>query len=138
MNAFFRDLKATPAAPPSLLSRYTALNGYAYLVGGAILYAAPALLLALPGFPPLEGHEEGLISALGMTLAIIGWFYVFGARTQATSFALSTVVDRVLLPVFLVPLILSGRIQAPLGWTFAVLDPILGLGALALWWRERR
>jgi hypothetical protein len=138
MSAFFRDLMATPATPPSLLSRYIALNGYAYLIAGAALYAAPSLLLALPGFPPWQGHEEGLISALGMTVAIIGWFYVFGARTQATSFALSTVVDRLALPALLVPLIVSGRIQGTLGWTFAILDPALALGALALWWRERR
>jgi hypothetical protein len=133
---FLDALRETPATAPSRLSQYTVWNGYAYLAMGALFYAAPAVLLLVPGFPPFAGHDEGLIRALGLTVAIIGWFYVFGGRSQSTAFGLSTVVDRLLLPLFLAPLIVTEAIPVPLGAAFAVLDPVLGFGAWWIWRSE--
>lgn len=135
--SFWAALWRPPASPPSALHRYTAANGLGYLGIGATLYAAPGLLLLAPGFPPFQGHEEGLVRALGLTVAIIGWFYLIGGRSQSTAFGLSTVVDRLLLPLLLAPLLLTGALPLPLGLPFALLDPLLGLGALALWARAR-
>jgi len=51
-----------------------------------------------------------------MVVVVVGWFYVMGGRTRAHSFCLATVVDRLLIPAFL--------------------DPLLALGAYAIWRRE--
>lgn len=71
----------------------------------------------------------------GFSVLVIGWFYVFGARTRAASFALATVVDRALVPVFLLPLGLTGAIEPNLAYAFSILDPVLGLGAFLVWRR---
>ncbi|MFM2162296.1 MAG: hypothetical protein RLZZ383_1808 [Pseudomonadota bacterium] len=134
--SFFQALRAKPDVAPSRLSRFTVYNGYGYLGIGALFYAAPRVLLAVPGYPPFEAHEEGFVRALGLTVAIIGWFYVFGGRAQSTSFSLATVVDRLLVPLFLAPLIVTDAIPAPLGIAFSVLDPALGLMAWGIWRSE--
>jgi hypothetical protein len=43
------------------------------------------------------GSEEGLMRMIGMTVAVIGWLYVFGGRSVARQFVVASVVDRLLL-----------------------------------------
>jgi len=59
-----------------------------------------------------------------------------GGRTRADSFGLSTVVDRLLVPVVLVPLWLLGTAPPGIVLPFAILDPLLGIGAYLIWRRE--
>ena len=133
---FFRALLDSPSSTP--LSRYTAWNGAFYMAFGALTYAWPGVVQTLLMGAPFQGREEGLVRVAGFSVLVIGWFYVFGARTRAASFALATVVDRALVPVFLLPLGLTGAIEPNLAYAFSVLDPVLGLGAYLVWRRSTR
>jgi hypothetical protein len=131
---FFETLSASPRRTP--LSRYTAWNGALYLAFGALLYAWPGAAQVLFLAEPYEAGEAGLVRVVGVTLAVIGWFYVMGARTGSDAFGLSTVVDRALIPVVLLPLAFTGAVDPHLVLPFAVLDPALALGAWLVWRRQ--
>jgi hypothetical protein len=135
MSAFFRDLLALPPEGLGTLHRFIVSNGALYLVLGFGLLAFPLVLpVELAGAPP---DGAGMVQMQGLLLAIIGWFYVMGGRTGTDSFALATVVDRVLVPFVIVPLVVfAGAPWSALA--FALLDPALAAIALALWARERR
>ncbi len=137
-RSFWSALWFQPAGPHSQLSRYTVVNGVLYLAIGAALYLLPAsVLIRLFILDHLAGYEEGLARAVGVAVAVIGWFYVMGGRTRADSFGLATVLDRLLIPVLLVPLWLLGMAAPGMVLPFAILDPLLGLGAYAIWRRGR-
>ena len=117
--------------PPSLsrASKFTVACGGLYLASGVLLLIWPGAVQTLFLDPPFAGRDEPLVRLIGMLLAIVGWFYVFGGRTGGRQFVAASVVNRVLLvPAVLVPLALSG-VFPHLLLTFAVLDPILGLVA---------
>lgn len=133
--SFFSALWATPPEGLSPVSRYTVANGVLYLVVGLILIGLPEPLMEAAFVAELDGYEPGLVRVLGTTLAIIGWFYVVGGRTGAASFALATVVDRLLVPFVLLPLAWSGAVPALGVVPVAILDPVLALGALLIWAR---
>lgn len=124
--------------PSTPLSRYTGWNGALYLATGLLLYAWPGAAQALFFAPPFAGSEAGILRMLGVALAVIGWFYVMGARTGADSFGLATVVDRLLVPFLFVPLALTGAVAPQLALPFAVLDPVLAVGAFFIWRRQAR
>jgi hypothetical protein len=137
-KSFWPALWLQPAGPRSRLSRYTVANGVLYLAMGAAIYLLPAsMLIRLFFLDHLTGYEEGLVRAVGVTVAIIGWFYVMGGRTRADSFGLATVVDRLLVPVLLVLLWLLGMAPPGIALPFAILDPLLGIGAYVIWRQER-
>ena len=50
------------------------------------------------------GDEAALIRVMGMTVAVIGWLYVFGGRSGRQVVAASVVDRLVLVPAVLVPL----------------------------------
>ena len=133
---FFETLWSSPRSTP--LSRFTTWNGGLYLAFGLLLYAWPGVAQVLLGLPPFQGGEPGLLRVAGFSLAVIGWFYVMGARTGADSFGLATVADRVLVPFFLGPLALSGAVDPRLVMGFIVLDPVLGIAAYLVWRRQSR
>jgi len=133
---FWQTLTRRPG-PPTWLSRYTVANGLFYLPVGLVFLAWPDVLSQV-GAPPLVGQEAGLGSALGTTLSIIGWFYIMGGRTNADSFGLATAVDRTIVPFVLGTLWATGQIHGTLALPFAILDPLLGFGAVAVWAWERR
>lgn len=134
--SFLQTLLASPRATP--LSRYTTWNGLFYIANGLLLYAWPGAAQALFMASPFQAGEAGLVRMTGLTLAVVGWFYVMGGRTGADSFGLATVVDRALVPLFLVPLALTGAVDPHLALPFAILDPLLGLGAFVTWRRQAR
>ena len=135
MTRFVRALLDAPAATP--LGRYTQANGVLYAVMGLALFSFPQLFQSI-GADDFEAGERGLVRTLAFVLIVIGWFYVMGGRTAADSFGLSTVVDRVIIvPAFLVPLAASGAVDPAIVLPIAILDPVLGLGALAVWLRTR-
>jgi hypothetical protein len=136
-RSFWSALWSQPPGPHSRLSRYIVANGLLYMAIGAGMYLAPVEVLERAFFlPPLSPLEQGLLRALGSVAAIIGWFYVMGGRTRAASFGLATVVDRLLVPVLFVPLWVLGLAPAGLVLPFAILDPVLAIGAYVIWRRE--
>jgi hypothetical protein len=117
---------------PSALSKaslYTLMNGVLYMASGASMLLMPDVLRSIYMEPAFVGREEGLVRLVGMMLTIIGWFYFFGGRTGARQIVAASIIDRiVLVPVVLVPLALIG-VFPHLMFSFAVLDPLLAVGA---------
>ncbi len=124
--------------PPklSVASRYTALNGVIYIAAGALLVVWPGSTQTLFMEPAFVGHEQGLVSMVGLTVLVVGWLYLFGGRSGGRQVVAASVIDRlVFVPGVLVPLAISG-VFPHLLLTFAVLDPILAIGAWVLLHRE--
>lgn len=129
--SFFGDLLEKPANL-SAQSKWAVTNGYIYLGFGALLIVWPGAVQTIFMDPPFAGHEGALFRALGMTVAVIGWLYVFGGRSGGRNFGPASVLDRVILvPAVLVPLVIAGIFPHTFV-AFAILDPALGLGALIL------
>lgn len=131
------DLTAAPSKLSSS-SRFTVLNGYFYLTSGALFIAWPDAVQVLFRDPAFAGSERALVRVLGLTVAVIGWLYLFGGRSGARQVVAATVLDRlILVPLVLVPAVAAGVFPRTLG-TFAVLDPVLALVAWRLLAREPR
>ena len=122
--------------PHTSLTSYTAWNGVLYMGMGALFYSWPGSVQVVLRAAPLQAGEPGLGRALGMTVALIGYFYFFGARTGQDRFGVATILDRLLVPVLLVPLVVSGELSPQLGLPFAVLDPVLAIGAWIIFSRS--
>jgi len=134
--SFINDLLETPA-DLSAASKYTVMNGFIYLGAGALFIIWPGAVQALLRDPAFAGHEEALFRVIGLSVAVIGWLYMFGGRSGARQFGPASVLDRVVLvPAVLVPLVIAGVFPHTLG-AFAILDPTLGIGAWALYNRKR-
>jgi hypothetical protein len=132
---FFKDLLEKPVALPTA-SRYAVMNGLVYLACGGLLIVWPGVVQVVFRDAPFVGRESALFRVLGMTLAAIGWLYVFGGRSGVRQFGPASVLDRVvLIPLVLVPLVIAGVFPHVLG-TFAILDPVLGIGAWVLHERQ--
>ena len=124
--------------PPnlSIASKYTALNGVVYLGTGALFIAWPGVTQTLFMDAAFVGHEGGLMRMIGLTLAVIGWLYLFGGRSGARQIVAASVVDRlVFVPAVLVPLAIAG-VFPHLLVTLAILDPLLAVGAWVLLGRK--
>ena len=120
----------------SIASKYTALNGLVYLGTGALFIAWPGVTQTLFMDADFVGHEGGLMRMIGLTLAVIGWLYLFGGRSGARQIVAASVVDRlVFVPAVLVPLAIAG-VFPHLLVTLAILDPLLAVGAWVLLSRE--
>jgi hypothetical protein len=133
--SFFNDLLEKPANL-STASKYSVTNGFIYLGLGALLLVWPGAVQTIFMDAPFDGHESALFRVLGMTVAIIGWLYVFGGRSGARQFGPASVLDRVvLIPLVLVPLVIAGVFPHTLG-AFVILDPALGIGAWVLHHRK--
>ena len=131
------DLKDSP---PTLAtsSKFTSLNGIIYLAAGTLLLIWPGAVQTLFLDPDFVGREAALVRLLGMTLAIIGWFYLFGGRSGGRQVVAASVLDRIILvPLVLVPTAMTG-VFPHLLLTFAILDPLLGLVAWYLLAQEKR
>ena len=83
--ALFKDLLDKPPALTTA-SKYTAMNGVVYLGVEALLLAWPGATQTLFMEPAFVGNEEGLIRMIGITVAVIGWLYLFGGRSGARQF----------------------------------------------------
>lgn len=132
---FWGRLWQRPAGTETALARYTAWNGLLYLALGAGMYLLPSLVGTLLFMPGFQGYEEGYFRLVGVAVMVIGWLYLFGARTRAESFGLATVADRVALPALLLPLWWLDLAPAGPVIAFSVLDPALALGAWVIWRR---
>ena len=138
MGGFFSELLARPERPRTRLSRYTEACGYLYCLLGLSFLVFPSGQVHLGLLPPFQGQEEGMMRVIGFALTLIGYFYVFGGRTHQSSFGLSTVVDRLLVPFAMLFIYLSSEIELMLILPLGILDPILGLGAFYLWRQDQK
>ena len=128
------DLLEIPA-DLSAASKYTAINGMIYLAIGALLIVWPGTTQTLFMDRAFVGDEGGLVRAIGMAVAVIGWLYLFGGRSGARQVVAASVYDRLtLVPVVLVPLAIAG-VFPHLFLAFAILDAALAIGAWVLFGR---
>src|SRR4051812_10006736 len=89
----------------SAASRYMLMNGTIYLAAGALLIAWPGATQTIFLQRAFVGDEEGLIRVIGMAVAVIGWFYVFGGRSGSTQMVAASIINRLMfVPAVLVPL----------------------------------
>ena len=85
-------------------SRYTALDGVVYLIVGTTLIVWPGVVQTLFREEAFVGHEGALMRAIGLTIVVIGWLYVFGGRSGARQIVAASVMDRlVFVPLVLLP-----------------------------------
>jgi hypothetical protein len=127
-------------APPDLRlsSKFTTLNGIIYFTSGMLLIVWPGAVQTILGEGEFAGREAALFRAFGLSVAVIGWLYFFGGRSGGRQVVAASVVDRIILvPMVLIPIALAG-VFPRLFWTFAILDPLLGITAWYLLARERR
>jgi hypothetical protein len=128
-------LKTAPTPLPKV-ALFNIFCGALYLANGAVIIAWPGIAQTLFLEPAFIGHESGLLRVIGMTLAIIGWLYIFASRSGGTQVAAATVLDRItIVPLVLFAVSLTGTFPH-LFLVFAILDPILGLTAWYLLTRE--
>ena len=88
---------------PRSLSRdakYTVLNGVAYFAVGTLLVVWPGVTQTVFRDAAFAGHEEALMRVIGLTVAVIGWLYIFGGRSGARQFVAASVVDRLVFVPF--------------------------------------
>ena len=106
--SFFNDLLEKPAEL-STASKYSVMNGFVYLALGALFIVWPGSVQTIFMDAPFVGNESALFRVIGMTVAVIGWLYLFGGRSGARQFGPASVLDRVVLvPAVLVPLVIAG------------------------------
>jgi hypothetical protein len=85
------------------------MNGLIYLGFGAMVLVWPAMVQTIFRDAPFVGNEAALIRVLGMTVMVIGWFYLFGGLSGGRRIVAASVLNRVVLvPLVLVPLAVAG------------------------------
>jgi hypothetical protein len=108
------------------------MNGYVYLSLGALFIAWPGAVQTIFRDDDFAGHEQALFRVIGMTVAVIGWLYLFGGRSGGRPTVAASILDRwILVPAVLVPIAMAGVFPHAL-LAFALLDASLALGAWVL------
>lgn len=103
-----------------------------------MMVAWPGVVQMLFKDAAFVGNEAALIRILGMAVAVIGWLYLFGGLSGDRRIVAASVLDRVVLvPLVLLPAAVAGVFPRFL-LAFAVLDPMLGIGAWLLLRRSDR
>jgi hypothetical protein len=122
----------------STASSYTVMNGLIYLALGVLFIVWPGVAQALFMERAFVGDEEGLFRVIGLTVVVIGWFYLFGGRSGGEQVVAASVVDRLIfVPLVLVPLAIAG-VFPHLLLAFALLDVTLAIGAWVIIARAER
>ena len=116
----------------STASKYTVMNGTLYLGAGVLMIAWPGMVQTLFRDAPFVGQEGALFRVVGLLLVVVGWLYFFGGRSWVRQPVAASVIDRlVFVPLIFLPLAYAG-VFPHLLVTFAIIDPLLGIGALVL------
>jgi hypothetical protein len=91
------------------VSKYTVFNGFIYFGLGIALIVWPGAIQTLFRERAFIGDEQGLFRALGMAVAIIGYYLVVGGRAGSRQTAAASVIDRLtIVPLVLLPLAIAG------------------------------
>ena len=124
-----------PAVPATLLTRYLMVNGLMYLSSGVLFVLWP-YAMELAGTPKLLDAEAGYLRMVGLGVMQIASFYLFGMRTRWDGFALSSLFNRFLAPVEILPLVFLGLLEPMLGIPFTLTDAFLATVGFVIWQRS--
>jgi hypothetical protein len=134
ISSLINDLLQKPTNLSSA-SKYTTMNGLIYLALGVLFIVWPGVTQTLFMDRAFVGDEQGLIRVVGLTVVVIGWFYLFGGRSGARQVVAASVVNRLtFVPGVLVPLAIAG-VFPHLLLAFACLDVALAIGAWVIFSR---
>jgi hypothetical protein len=126
--SFITDLLEKPSNL-STASKYTVMNGVLYLGAGVLIIAWPGMVQTLFRDAPFVGQEGALFRVVGLLLVVIGWLYFFGGRSGSRQPVAASVIDRLIfVPLIFLPLAYAG-VFPHLLVAFAIIDPLLGIGA---------
>lgn len=90
-------------------SKYTVFNGLVYLGLGVLLIFWPGAIQTLFRERAFMGDEQGLFRALGMAVALIGYYLLIGGRAGSRQATAASVIDRLtIVPLVLLPLAIAG------------------------------
>ena len=90
-------------------SKYTVFNGLVYLGLGVVLMLWPGAIQTLLRERAFVGDEQGIFRALGMAVALIGYYLVIGGRAGSRQATAASVIDRLtVVPLVLLPLAIAG------------------------------
>jgi hypothetical protein len=121
---------------PSAASKFLSACGLIYAASGVIFLLWPGVIQMLLLDPDFVGNESTLVRILGLTIVAIGMLYFSGGRAGNKQIIAISIIERiVLVPVVLVPAIVSGVFPRTL-LLFAVLDPALAVVTWYLLSRE--
>lgn len=122
-------------APATTFSRYLNVNGLMYFSSGMLFVVWP-YAMELAGAPKLLAPEAGYLRLVGVLVMQIASFYLFGVRTGWEGFSLSTLFNRFLAPVEILPLVFMGLLEPMLGIPFTLTDVALATIGLVIWRRS--
>jgi hypothetical protein len=129
------SLISTLVKKPSNLttaSKFHKFCGLFYLQLGLGLVLRPDVVQVFFRDRAFEADESGLIRAIGLTVAVIGWHYYFGARTGGEQVVAAGVIDRLIfVPLVCLPLAFAG-VFPHLFICFTLLDVGLAIVAWTL------
>jgi hypothetical protein len=126
------NILAEKSANLSTVSKYTAFNGLIYLGLGVVLVLWPSMVQTLLRDRAFMADEQGLMRALGLTIGVIGWLYLFGGRAGARQTAAASVIDRLIfVPLVALPLAFAG-VFPHLFVVVTITDMSLAVGAWML------
>jgi len=130
--AFDKPTNLTP------VSKYTVFNGFIYFGLGIALIVWPGAIQTLFRERAFIGDEQGLFRALGMAVAIIGYYLVVGGRAGSRQTAAASVIDRLtIVPLVLLPLAIAGVFPRFL-ITIVIIDFCLAMSTWVLVRAERK
>ena len=113
-------------------SRYTVMNGTLYLGAGVLMIAWPGMVQTLFQGCAVRRPRCSCSRVIGLLLVVVGWFYLFGGRSGVPQPVAASVIDRLIfVPLIFLPLAYAG-VFPHLLVTFAMIDPLLGIGAWVL------
>ena len=118
-------------------SKYTLINGVIYTATGTLIAVWPNATQTLLRDRDFVGDEQSLLRVVGLTVIVIGWFYLFGGSSGAQQIVAASVVNRLtFVPIVLLILAAFG-VFPHLLVTFAVFDAALAIGAWILLGRKK-
>jgi H+/Cl- antiporter ClcA len=118
----------------SLTSKFLFAQGCCYAAVGALFAVQPHLAPVVFFMTEQYSEKEAGISRLvGIVAALIGYFYIQGARGNTEHFASSTIWDRFALPFALMPAAIWGNAPFNICLAFSILDPLLAFGTFQTW-----
>ena len=119
-------------APLTPTNRFLVKQGFLYIGLGLLHLLVPGVVGQLL-FMPISEVEEPLYRVVGVSLLVIGYFYIQSARSNTYFFVTTTILDRLtFVPAGIIICYLGGA-PVQICAAFGILDPVLALLTYRSW-----